>query len=114
VSIAGLGRAKVELEAPIDGRRVRGGPRLRGWCCIFDRWVERPGEDPSHAPRVPRVIGLARADAVGVLKFQHFRVRTRPRRTGGQVVAQEPRAGAVIEDWDGQTPVTTVRLRLRR
>jgi hypothetical protein len=113
-AIAGIARVSARLEAPVDGRALRGGPRIASWCCFFDRTTARPGENPDYVPRVPRVIGLARGDAVSALKVQRFRVRTRPRRTGGQVLAQDPAPGAAIRDWKGQFPVATVRLKLRR
>ena len=77
---------RVRLAQPVAGRPVSG-----------DRQARRPGaaldfRAPSAGrPRVPRVVGLAGADARQVLCA--WRIRATPAGRG-RVVAQHPRAGA--------------------
>ena len=85
----------VRLAAPIAGRRVRGGPPFR---------------EHLAAVRVPRVVGLDRADALGALRARHLRARTAGRRRRGRVAAQSPRPGTRLRR--GRTP-PVIRLRFR-
>lgn len=68
----------VPLAAPLDGRRVVGGPRFAA-----------QGPPPK---RMPRVIGLRRGDAVRALKGQGLKPRGLKARHG-VIVRQRPRPG---------------------
>jgi hypothetical protein len=89
----------VRLSRPVAGRPVSG-----------DLQSDRPGFLlDSHTPtspraRVPRVVGLASADARQVLCSAL--IRTAPYRGGGRVVAQRPRAGASYRVPTGAAPRT--------
>jgi hypothetical protein len=97
----------VRLHAPISGRRVEGEPRLGDHSRFSDLRAE-PRRDITKAV-VPRVVGLAHADAVRLLRLQHFRARAA---TAGERVAwQRPRSGTPIR-WDGRGAVSTVLLGL--
>ena len=86
-------RLAVQLEAPLDGRRVVGGPRF---------------DVSSYGARVPRVIGLRLADAREVLRGLEVRVHGIRR---GVVRRQSPRPGTRIATG---RPLPAVSLHLKR
>ncbi len=88
-------QVRARLDAPIDGRRVEGGPVFEG---VF-----------GPAKRVPRVVGLRRQDAIAALNGQSLRVRTEGPR-GGIVKSQRPRAGTALGE---QERPPDIHLRLR-
>ena len=92
-----LYRIWVSLDAPLHGRRVRGGPRFR-----------------EHFPVqvVPRVIGMDRRDAIAALRASGLRARTVGRVRRGRVIEQHPRAGVAAHP-KGQRRSPAVRLGLR-
>jgi hypothetical protein len=67
----------VPLGEKLAGRRVVGGPELTEY---------------ERVPKVPRVVGLRRADAVHALEGQGFKTRTEGRRHG-VVRKQSPKPG---------------------
>jgi hypothetical protein len=92
-----LPRVSVSLRAPLNGRRVQGGPRSEAL------YVRTPGV-------VPRVIGMDRRDAIAALRAQGFRVKTLGRVRRGEVVRQRPRPGAVTP---AGVSLPLVRLRVK-
>jgi hypothetical protein len=70
-------RLKVRLAAPVAGRRVRGQGDER-------RVLFAGPFDPDGQRLVPRMIGLAPADALRALNIQGFEVRTRTMRRCGR------------------------------
>jgi hypothetical protein len=96
-------KLSVTLRRPVAGRRIVGGPRIRGRGGIPGRYVE---EDGRLIPLVPRVIDLAFGDARAVLHSQGFQVRRFGARRG-RVTFQSPRPGR-------RAPNDTVGLTLGR
>ena len=97
----------MRLRAPISGRRVDGEPRLGDKIRFSQARVNAPRDATDI--EVPRVVGLAREDAVRLLRLQHF--QPRPPSRGARVTAQRPTPGTRIR-WDGKGAVSTVRLSL--
>jgi len=93
----------VRLAQPVGGRPVSGD--LRADTPGFVLVSRRPG---ATAPRVPRVIGLASADARQVLCS--WRIATAPYRGSGEVVGQHPRPGAAYRSPAGPAPQRCDRL----
>lgn len=92
-----LPRVSVSLGAPLNGRRVQGGPRSQ------EEYVRTPGV-------VPRMIGMDRRDAIAALRAQGFRVKTMGRVRRGKVVRQRPRPGAETQ---AGVRLPLVRLRVK-
>ena len=105
--IADWSQLVVRLRAPISGRRVDGEPRLGDKIRFSQARVNAPRDATDI--EVPRVVGLAREDAVRLLRLQHF--QPRPPSRGARVTAQRPTPGTRIR-WDGKGAVSTVRLSL--
>jgi hypothetical protein len=95
-------KLSVVLRRPVAGRRIVGGPRIRGGGMV-GRYVEKNGR---LIPLAPRVIDLAFGDARAVLHSQDFEVRRFGARRG-RVTFQSPRPGR-------RAPNDTVGLTLGR
>ena len=90
----------VRLSRPVAGRPVSGDLQAQAPGFVLD--ARTPAG--SSRLRVPRVVGLASADARQELCS--WRIRTAPYRSGGRVVTQRPRPGAAYRVPAGAAPKT--------
>jgi hypothetical protein len=94
---------RVRLAKPVDARRITGLAPLR--------LSPPPLHDDTRHPLMPRVVGLARRDALAALQAAGIAARTtwlRGQGAHGEVVAQAPRVHAAVTGTD------VVRLRIAR
>jgi hypothetical protein len=86
---------EVALTTPIGGRRIQGEGRAARPFRTFG-YLWQPGPDTLRLPAVPRVIGLAPADALTVLAAQGFDAAVVG--DGPEILEQDPKRGGVARN----------------